>query len=256
MICQQLAFRSKKCINKHRYRDKANGIKHQLLNLGGVYGESFWLFPFSWILEIFWMNTGRCPSAGPWVGKIAEMVVSPWKCNGSIQSCGVKTYFLPLSLFSYDLGLEASSLWALLPCLGVEITTPPAWRAVMRNGCVDSAWTQHKIRLFSAQLSSPPPPPEIISNSRGIFKTTSASGGKQNIPAMEHRHKQKLVLQKHNVHKPYASPQKSKHPKQLFSNISTKGAFPLEGGNRRQKMLLLPAPKQKILASINSSCKN
>ena len=158
MICQQLAFRSKKCINKHRYRDKANGIKHQLLNLGGVYGESFWLFPFSSILEIFWMNTGRCPSAGPWVGKIAEKVVSPWKCNGSIQSCGVKTYFLPLSLFSYDLGLEASSLWALLPCLGVEITTPPAWRAVMRNGCVDLAWTQHKIRLFSAQLTSPPPP--------------------------------------------------------------------------------------------------
>lgn len=35
------------------------------------------------------------------------------------------------------------------------MTMPPAWRAVMRNGCEDLARTQHKGQLFSARLSSP-----------------------------------------------------------------------------------------------------
>ena len=47
----------------------------------------------------------------------------------------------------------------------------------MRNECEDFAWTQHKTGPLSAQLS---PPPGVISNSSGIFKTTSASQRKQN----------------------------------------------------------------------------
>ena len=203
-----------------------------------------------------WTLAQRGPSAGPGVGAIAQKVVWPWKCSRSIQSCGVKTYFLPLPLFSYDLGLVTSPLWALLPPLGVEISMPPAWRAVMRSGCEDLAWIQHKTRLLCSVVISPQKSFRIVEAYSKPLLLQRKSRAHSDTPALEHRHKWKLVLQKHNVQKPYGSPQKSKHSEKLFSNISKEEDFPLEGGNRRQKMLPWPAPKQKTLASINSSCKS
>ena len=128
----------------------------------------------------------------------------------------------------------------MLPPLGVEITMPPAWRAVMRNGCEDLAWTQHKTRLLCSVVISPQKSFRIVEAYSKPLLLQRKSRAHSDTPALEHRHKWKLVLQKHNVQKPYGSPQKSKHSEQLFSNISTEEAFPLEGGNRRKKMLSWP----------------